>query len=63
MWSVRQKKFGSLPPVTIEIPDELKSNPELVGFIKDSEKVINEFLDTVEDLVEKLKPYADKVIY
>lgn len=54
------KKTGSLPPVEIEIPSELKDNPEVVAFIKESEKTINEFTVTVEEMVEKMKPYADE---
>lgn len=46
-------KNGSLPPVEIEIPSELKDNPEVVEFIKESEKTINEFTVTVEEMVEK----------
>lgn len=54
------KKSGSLPPVKIEIPSELKDKPEVVEFIKESEKSINEFTVTVEEMVDKMKPYADK---
>ncbi len=53
-------KGDYLPPVKIEIPQELKENKEIVSFIKDAEKSINQFTVTVEDMVEKLKPYADK---
>lgn len=54
------KKSGALPPVKIEIPSELAGQPEVVSFIRESEVIINQFTVTVEDLVEKLKPYADQ---
>ncbi len=54
------KKSGSLPPVNIEIPAELKDKPELVAFIKESEMVINAFTVSAEDMVDNMKPYAGK---
>ncbi len=45
-----QKKSDeySIPPLTVEIPDELKDQPEIVEFIRDSEKSINHFAESVE---------------
>ena len=54
------KRSATLPPVAIEVPAELADQPEVVSFIVDSEKVINEFSVTVEDMIERMKPYAGK---
>lgn len=54
------KKSATLPPVSIEVPSELADNPEVVTFISESETVINEFSVTVEEMIEKMKPYAGK---
>ncbi len=43
-----------LPPLKIEIPAEVKDDPELVDLIQKSEKAINEFSDNVVFLVEDL---------
>lgn len=54
------KQQGALPPVSIEIPAELRNNPEAIEFIKESEKTINEFTLIAEDMFDKMRPYADK---
>lgn len=54
------KRSATLPPVAIEVPAELADQPEVVSFIVESEKVINEFSVTVEDMIERMKPYAGK---
>ncbi len=41
---------GFLPPVSIQIPDEVKGDPEIVDLIKSSEKSINEFSNNIERL-------------
>lgn len=45
-----QNKADYLPPLQIEIPAELKGNPEVVTFIKKSETAINIYSKTAEDL-------------
>ena len=37
-----------LPPVKIEIPNEIKGDKELVDIVQSSEKAINEFSDNIE---------------
>jgi hypothetical protein len=40
-----------LPPMEIEIPDELKDNKEMVKIIEDSEVAFNEFTVELDDFV------------
>lgn len=54
------KNDNFLPPLNIEIPADLKGNPEAVSFIKDSEKAINQYTQSAEELAAKLKPYINK---
>lgn len=49
-----------LPPLNIEVPADLKGNPEAVSFIKDSEQAINQYTQSAEELAAKLKPYINK---
>jgi len=49
--SKNERNPDFLPPVKIEIPGEIKDDPELVDLIKSSEKSINEFSDNIERLV------------
>jgi len=49
--SKNERNPDFLPPVKIEIPSEIKDDPELVDLIKSSEKSINEFSDNIERLV------------
>ncbi len=51
---------GKLPPLKIEVPAELKGNPEIVQFIKDSEEAINLYSNTAEDLAEDCKEFVGK---
>ena len=39
-----------LTPISIDIPDEIKEDRELVDLVKSSEKAINEFSDNIEQL-------------
>ncbi len=48
--SKNERNPDFLPPVKIEIPGEIKDDPELVDLIKSSEKSINEFSDNIERL-------------
>ncbi|HPR62409.1 MAG TPA: hypothetical protein PLF35_15740 [Prolixibacteraceae bacterium] len=42
--------FINADPLKIEIPDEIKGDKELVSFIRESEKSINEFALSIEKL-------------
>ncbi|MBN2264042.1 MAG: hypothetical protein JW735_14075 [Prolixibacteraceae bacterium] len=42
--------FINAEPLKIEIPDEIKGDKELVSFIRESEKSINEFALSIEKL-------------
>lgn len=54
------KRSATLPPVAIEVPAELADKPEVVSFIQESERIINEFSVTVEGMIERMQPYAGK---
>lgn len=43
-----KNKVETMPPLEVEIPAELQDNPEVVKFIRASEKSINEFANKVE---------------
>ena len=49
-----------LPPVKIEIPDEIKGDIELVDIVKLSEKAINEFSDNIEQIAVDGKEILNK---
>ncbi len=49
-----------LPPLEIEIADEIKGDAELVEVIKSSEKAINEFSDNIEQLAMDGKDILSK---
>ncbi len=49
-----------LAPLTIEIPDDVKNDTELVSIIGSSEKAINEFSDNIEQLVIDGKEILNK---
>ncbi len=49
-----------LPPVKIEIPDEIKGDKELVDMVELSEKAINEFSDNIERLAVDGKVILNK---
>jgi len=44
----KANKVETMPPLAVEIPAELQENPEIVKFIRASEKSINEFANKVE---------------
>jgi PBP1b-binding outer membrane lipoprotein LpoB len=46
-----KRKADFLPPMKIEISDNIKSDSELVDLVKSSEKSINEFSDNIEQLL------------
>lgn len=50
----------TLPPLNIEIPSELNDNQELVDFIKNSEKDINDLTINLEQLAEDTRNYIHK---
>lgn len=45
--------FANVEPLKVEIPDEIKNNKELVDFIKSSEKSINDFAVSIENLYKE----------
>ena len=45
-----KKNANFLPPLKIEIPNDIKGNTELVDVIKSCEKSINEFSNNIEQL-------------
>jgi PBP1b-binding outer membrane lipoprotein LpoB len=47
----KKSKVNFLPPLTIEIPDNIKSDDELVEVVKSSEKALNEFSNNIEQLL------------
>ncbi len=46
----RNTNVETMPPLVVEIPAELQNEPEVVKFIRASEKSINEFANKVEKL-------------
>ncbi|MCD6347533.1 MAG: hypothetical protein J7L96_08960 [Bacteroidales bacterium] len=48
-----------LTPISIDIPDEIKEDRELVDLVKSSEKAINEFSDNIEQLALDSKDILD----
>lgn len=50
----------TLPPLQIEIPDELKSNNEIIEFIENAEDAINKYSKTAEELAKDCKQFAGK---
>ncbi len=54
------RQVNTLPPLKIDIPVELKGNPEVVAFIKDSEEAINLYTQSGEELAAKIRPYVGK---
>jgi len=58
--SKNERNPDFLPPVKIEIPGEIKDDPELVDLIKSSEKSINEFSDNIERLAVDGKDILSK---
>lgn len=55
-----KKNADHIKPLDIEIPSELKGNDEAVQFIESSEIVINEWSNTLEDLLQETEDFAGK---
>ncbi|WP_144439120.1 hypothetical protein [Lutibacter profundi] len=47
----KKRNVNFLPPLSIQIPTEIKNDVELTKVIKSSEKAINELSDNIEQLV------------
>lgn len=47
----KKSNVNFLPPLKIEISDEIKADAELVAVVKSSEKAINEFSNNIEQLI------------
>ncbi len=58
--SGRKRDTNFLPPVKIEIADEIKNDKELVDIVKSSEKAINEFSDNIERIAVDGKVLLNK---
>ncbi|WP_456423703.1 hypothetical protein [Lutibacter sp.] len=59
--STKNKRNANfLPPLRIEIPNEISGDTELVEVIKSSEKAINELSDNLEQLVVDSKDVLQK---
>ena len=58
--SGRKKNSDFLPPVRIEIPDEIKGDKELVDIVESSEEAINEFSDNIEQIAIDGKEILNK---
>ncbi len=58
--SGRKRNADFLPPVKIEIPDEIKGDKELVDIVESSENAINEFSDNIEQIAVDGKEILNK---
>ncbi len=58
--SDKKRNVNFLPPISIQIPDEIKGEIELVKVINSSEKAINELSDNLEQLIVDSKEVLDK---
>ena len=58
--SDKKRNVDFLPPISIQIPYEIKGEPELVKVINSSEKAINELSDNLEQLIVDSKEVLDK---
>jgi len=47
----KKSNANFLPPLEIEITEDIKNDTELVGVVKSSEKAINEFSNNIEQLL------------
>jgi hypothetical protein len=56
----KKSNVDFLPPIAIEIPDNIKSDDELVEVVKSSEKAINEFSDNIERIAVDGKDVLNK---
>ncbi len=53
----RGHRSDFLPPIKIEIPAAIQSDPGLTNLVKKSEGAINEFSDNMEYLIDDLKAF------
>jgi hypothetical protein len=51
--NTNRKSEYNISPLVVEIPDELKEQPEVVEFIRSSERNINRFAETIERSYEE----------
>lgn len=58
--SDKKRNVDFLPPISIQIPDEIKGDTELVKVINSSEKAIYELSDNLEQLIVDSKEVLDK---
>ncbi len=58
--SDKKRNADFLPPISIQIPNEIKGETELVKVINSSEKAINELSDNIEQLIVDSKEVLDK---
>ena len=58
--SEKVERGSFLPPVKIEIPNDVKNHKETVDYIKSCEKDINELSDRVEYILSSEKSILDK---
>ncbi len=58
--SGRKRDADFLPPLKIEIPNEIKGDKELVDVVQASEKAINEFSDNIERIALDGKDILNK---
>jgi len=56
----KKRNADFLPPIKIEIADEIKEDKALVDMIQSSEKAINEFSDNMEQLAIDGKDFLSK---
>ncbi len=55
----RGHRSDFLPPIKIEVPAAIQSDPGLTNLVKKSEAAINEFSDNMEYLIEDIKPFQN----
>jgi t-SNARE complex subunit (syntaxin) len=58
--SGKKRDADFLPPMKIEIPDEIKGDKDLVEIVESSEKAINEFSDNIERIAVDGKDVLNK---
>ena len=58
--SDKKRNADFLPPISIQIPNEIRGETELVKVIISSEKAINELSDNLEQLIVDSKEVLDK---
>ncbi len=56
----RTHRSDFLPPLRIEIPNEIQQDTELTALVKKSEVTINKLSNNMEYLLEDMEPFLDK---